>query len=84
MGKICTMEGVREYAGSDAVELWRNDENGQLVVRAYNEGGYSGVEIDLLDLVHWLQSGPLDHLVLDDGTRAIAIGSNLQRDRNGD
>lgn len=48
------MEGVREYNEELPVELWRV--NGRLVVRALNEGGNNGTEVDLLDLVEWLRT----------------------------
>ena len=78
--KLCELAGVREYGGGEPVELWRNDETGRLVIRAYNEGGYNCTDVDLLDLVDWLQAGPAQR-VLDDGKRAIAIGGHFLRNR---
>jgi effector-binding domain-containing protein len=53
--KIADMPGVRAYDNEPNVELWRHS-NGRLVIRAYNEGGYNGTEVDLLDLLDWAQS----------------------------
>lgn len=52
--KVCDISGVRQYGnGNDfPIELWLND-SGRLVIRAYNEAGYSGTEVDLYDLVNW-------------------------------
>jgi len=55
---ICEMTGVREYVEGDPVELVRNQENGRLVVRAYNEGGNNFTEIDFWDLLAFCQRGP--------------------------
>ena len=55
--KVCEMTGVREYAEEYPVEVWM-DENGRLVVRAYNEGKHNVTEIDLLDLRNWLAANP--------------------------
>ena len=59
-----TMHGVREYGSGPAgavdegfeVQLRRMPDSGRLVVRAYNEAGYSGTEIDLEDLIAWLRA----------------------------
>ena len=51
-----TINGVREYVEGHAVELGiRHD--GRLVIRAWTEGGYNGVDIDLMDLLEWVRSG---------------------------
>jgi hypothetical protein len=55
---ICKMTGVREYVEGNTVELVRNQDNGRLIVRAYNEGGLNFTEIDLFDLLSYLQEGP--------------------------
>ncbi len=52
---LAVMDGVREYGSTGfPVELRRDDENGRLVVRAINEGGFSSTDVDLLDLLEWL------------------------------
>jgi hypothetical protein len=56
--KLCDMQGVREYQEGDTVQLWRVGESGRLVVRAYNECGNRVVDIDLWDILDWLQAGP--------------------------
>lgn len=63
---IAVMDGVRGDERDYPIELRRNGDTGRLVVRAYNEAGYSYTEIDLWDLVHWLQSGPGKELVSAD------------------
>lgn len=57
MTLISKMDGVREYAEGFPVELVWNDELGRAVIVGINQDGYDGVEIDLLDLVQWLQNG---------------------------
>jgi hypothetical protein len=37
--------------------LWRIGESGRLVIRAYNECGNNITEVDLWDLMDWLQTG---------------------------
>jgi hypothetical protein len=49
------MVGVREYGEGDNVEL-RRLENGRLVIKATNEGGYNSTEVDLEDLLTWVMS----------------------------
>ena len=67
MPKICDLEGVREYVDHLPVELWRQepinswphgDGLGRLVLRVYTECGNASADVDLLDLVMWLRSGP--------------------------
>ena len=57
--KIAELVGVREYQESDTVELWRHS-NGRAVIRAYNECGNNYTEVDLWDLIKWLQSGVVE------------------------
>lgn len=45
------MEGIREYAEGNPVQLV---EGNRPRIAAYNEGGYNGTEIDLLDLLGWI------------------------------
>lgn len=69
------MSGVR----SDdelPVELWRCDRSGRLVVRAYNEAGCSYTEVDLWDLVGWLQAGHQGFLVASNDTIGRPAGNN--------
>ena len=69
------MEGVREYVEGSTVELIRRQQNGRLVIRAYNEGGNSHTDIDFLDLAEWLRHGPTDG-VLKYGTVEGHLRSN--------
>ena len=46
------MEGVTEYAEGLDVRLSVN--KGRLVVDATNEGGYSGTDVDLVQLLEWV------------------------------
>lgn len=54
MSKIRDMAGVREYAEEYTVELWSDDDNGRLVVRAQNQGGHDCTHVDLVDLIKWV------------------------------
>jgi hypothetical protein len=65
--KICDMVGVREYGEGDVVQLWQRA-SGRLVIVATNEAGICGTEVDLYDLVDWLQAGPGRRMVLDNGS----------------
>lgn len=47
------MEGVREYCEEMEVRLLKR--NGRYVIKARNEGGHNSTEVDLLDLIQWLQ-----------------------------
>ena len=58
MPKICVMEYVRGWGERYDVELWRDDDSGRLVVRAYNECHNGIVDIDLLDIISWCREGP--------------------------
>lgn len=54
-GKVLkVMDGVREHAEGDPVELLRLP-SGRLAIRAYNEGHNNCTEIDLADLLDWLE-----------------------------
>lgn len=64
--KIADIVGVRAHGNEPEVELWRN-EMGRLVVVAYNEGGHCAAQVDLWDIIGWLQAGPGRELVLDNG-----------------
>jgi hypothetical protein len=70
MPKICEIGEVREYMDGLPVELWRQpplakwphgDGSQRLVIRAYNEGGNAYTDIDLADLIVWLQNGAGNH-----------------------
>lgn len=63
--KIAGLAGVREYAEGMEVTLditkkseWKGSCDhtppGRLIISASNEGGYNGTEVDLLDLLTWL------------------------------
>jgi hypothetical protein len=65
---ICEMKEVREYVNGDAVELWRNDKNGRLVIRASNECGNGCTMVDLWDLLAGCQ------LVLHEGCWKVIKG----------
>ena len=56
--KICSLDGVRSYGnGDEPVELWFNTDVGRMVIVTYNEGGLCATEIDLDDLLQYLQRG---------------------------
>jgi hypothetical protein len=53
------MHGVTEYAEGLDVRLQLED-NGRLIVSAWNEGGFNGTSIDLLELLVWLRNNRPD------------------------
>lgn len=55
---ICKMSGVREYGDGSTVRLVRMVETGRLAIQAFNEGGNNSTQVDLWDLLEWLNSGP--------------------------
>lgn len=59
MIKICDMVGVRGGEDGFPVELWRDGQTGRLLLTAYCEAGHNCVEIDLWDVLKWLESGPV-------------------------
>lgn len=82
MGKLCDMEGVREYGDGEKVELWRDDKTGRLVIRAYNEARYNGTEVDLCDLLRWLLADPGANVALASDSDVIELAAKLST-RNG-
>lgn len=76
MPKVCDM-GVREGGAGDTVQLWHDDETGCLVIKAFNEGGFNCTDVDLWDLVRWLQAGSYEGL-LGANTRTESTGTNLR------
>jgi hypothetical protein len=75
MPRITEMTGVRELTEGYAVELWRNEQTGRLVVRAKNEGGNNVTEVDLWDLIRWFSTGP--------PPEEVNYGTAIERDREG-
>ena len=57
MPRVCDMDGVPEFNEGYTVELWRNDDNGRLTIRAYNAAHNLSTDVDLLALLAWLRSG---------------------------
>jgi len=56
MPKVCEMTGVRELCEHLPVELWIAFESGRPFVRAYNEERHGWTDIDLKDLMVWVES----------------------------
>ena len=54
--KIACLPGVREWMEHDPVELWIN-RAGRLVIKAWNEAGHNSTEVDVFDLLEWLELG---------------------------
>lgn len=52
--KISDMQGVREHTERAIVELHRSNE--RLVVRAFNECGNNYTDVDLLDILDWVNN----------------------------
>ncbi len=68
MLNICEMNGVRRYdSDTEGVELWLNEATGRLVLCAIHDG-VCRVEIDLWDIVGWLQTGINDGPLESSGT----------------
>ena len=55
------LEGVNEYCEGMPVELAETS-LGRLVIRAKNECGYNGTDVDLLELIAWLKKNRPDML----------------------
>jgi hypothetical protein len=70
------MEGVREHGEGFPVELRRDPRSGRLLIRAFNECGNNYTDVDLGDLVGWLQSGP-GRGVLADTENAAPVRDDL-------
>ncbi len=51
---ICVADGVRGGDQGFSVQICADEDTGRFVVRGFNEGGFSCVDIDLLDMVDWL------------------------------
>jgi hypothetical protein len=49
------------------------------VVVAFNEGGHCGTELDLFDLIDWVQAGPGRGMVLDNGPSSGGVGIDPPR-----
>lgn len=73
--KVCEMVHVR--GGDDgATWLWLSDN--RFVVRAYNQCGHDCVDIDLLDLLHWLRKiSPANVINPEEVINAVAILRNF-------
>jgi hypothetical protein len=54
--KIATLPGVREYNEREPVELWFR--GGRVTLRAFNECHNNYTDVDLDDLLTYLQSRP--------------------------
>lgn len=69
MIRLGIMGGVRSYGNPSCpnVELSLNDV-GRVVIRAFNEAGFSRTEVDLYDLLSWLRSGSSE-AAIDNGHR---------------
>jgi hypothetical protein len=49
------MDGVREYGDSEPVELWLEENCKRPVIRALNEACFASTEVDLLDVLTWVE-----------------------------
>lgn len=52
--KIATLASVREHTEGDVVELWWGSQ-GRIVVRAWNECHNNYTDVDLFDLLAWIE-----------------------------
>ncbi len=69
---ICDLDGVRGGDAAFPVQLVLDEESERVMVRAINEGGYACADIDLLDLVLWLQKVAPDGVNINAVSRAVA------------
>jgi hypothetical protein len=44
---------IREYVEREPVEIKERD--GRLIIEALNEGGHNGTEVDLMDVIKWVE-----------------------------
>ena len=54
--KISALPGIREWGEGMPVELWLNEE-GRIVLKAWNEAGHNSTQIDVFDFLEWLNVG---------------------------
>lgn len=54
--------GIREYTERLDVELDLQEKNARHILRAFNEAGWKGVEIDLLDILTFVKK-KMPHLL---------------------
>jgi hypothetical protein len=73
---IGNLDGVRGGEPDFPVQLVFDEDSHRVMVRAINEGGYACTEIDLLDLVLWLQKIAPDGVNIDAVSRAITLLSS--------
>jgi hypothetical protein len=81
--KIANLLTVREHCEGDTVELWLN-RAGRLVVRAFNEYHNNHTDVDLGDLLSWLQTGGCSLLKdreHDKGVGAVSSVPPSERDK---
>lgn len=64
--EICEIVGVREYVDGEALKLVPRQPDRRVVLRAFNEGGNSYTDVDLFDLIEWLEHGPVGGLIRGD------------------
>ena len=73
--KICTLEGVREHAEGDPVELWWYGAAQRFVIRCRNECGNNYTLLDLHDLIEWITIKADPQLMLDIMPKAPYVSS---------
>jgi hypothetical protein len=44
---------IREYVEREPVEI--KEKGGRLIIEALNEGGHNGTEVDLMDVIEWVE-----------------------------
>lgn len=69
---ICDIPDIRGGDSGFPVRLVQADD-GRLVIRGINEGGFSCVDLDLLDLIEWLGSLQPGVIDVDRVARAAAV-----------
>lgn len=75
---ICDLDGVRGGDTGFAVQLIVAEDN-RVLVRSINEGGFSCSDVDLLDLLGWVQRLAPVGLNLNEITTALAVFAARKR-----
>jgi hypothetical protein len=81
--KLADMFGVRSYGNEPGVELWLS-ETGRLVIVAYNEAGHAATQVDLRDVLDWLQTGQTAEPILGADKPSSIIARVIRTDTPAD
>jgi hypothetical protein len=68
---ICELDGVRGGDTGFPVQLIRDGASGRVMVRVVNEGGFACADVDLFDLLDWLNRIAANRIDADAVVRAL-------------